>query len=306
MFKSQQIFLIGILGFLGLLYNNCASKVQFSTLTDSTQIAFGAISTATNPPADTSSSTLTFNDLNEPATIAFNDNYPGAGDSDYNDFVVNINVSELYDATGSLSKIIVQYTPKYKLSTLDHKLILAFDGRIRGRSGFLSNLASYSSLPMFEGNANIDFKLVNAKGEVLLKEFNHDKSSDLIVYNSTLAAMNEIQTATITISNLDANQNKYALRGPLTIKRYRSVLNNGQNDIDISDINPGFVDQGGAPVGFFVPINWHPPKNGQSIFPAYPEFRDHARYIMSGQALESEPSLTRKWFDLIGDASLIL
>ena len=308
MFKSQQVFVLGLLTLIGLLYNNCSSKVQFST-TPPLVNAFGATagapgtSVSTPNPVLPSSPVLTFNDLNQPATIAFNDNYPEAGDSDYNDFVVNVNVNETYDSKGNLTKIVIQYTPKYKISGADHKFVLCVDGQIRGRGGVTSNLANFISQSMFDGDAKISFNLVNSKGVELISEENHEKSKDLVIYNSTAQAMADSQVATISITNISGPLNTYEKRGALSIKRYRSVLFNGSYDIDISDIDPAFVDRGNAPVGFFVPVNWIPPGEGKSIFPAYPEFRAHANYLMSGAPLDGEPLNTSHWFKTIGDTT---
>lgn len=302
MFKTQQIFAFGLILSLGFIYNNC-SKVKFDTNAPDVNAAFGTPGSMT--PASPANGTLTFNQMNEPATIAYNDNYPEAGDSDYNDFVVNLDVTETYDGSSQLNQIVIKYTPKYKLSGMDHQFILGFDGNIRGRKNVVSNLSKFVSLPMFEGTANIAYKLVDSAGKVLAQEANHNKATDLVVYPSTSQAMIQVQVATITISHIDGLENTYASRGALSIRRYRSVLFNGGYDIDISDIDPKFIDQGGAPVAFFVPVNFRPPNETQSIFPAYPEFRAHALYLMSGADLALEPALTAQWFTTIGNVSLL-
>ncbi len=302
MLKSQHLMIFSFIVVLSFMYNNCASKMQFATVPVTTETAFGVVPGTTNGE----DAVLTFNELNQPATIAFNDNYPGAGDSDYNDFVVNIGVTETYDSSGALSKIVIQYSPKYKVSGADHKLILGFDGRIRGRGNWSSNLNTFTSMPMFEGNAKIDVDVVNINHESIKHESNHQKNMDLVIFDSTGLAMAEKHSAVITITDFDKAMNKFSERGALSIKRYRTVLFNSGYDIDISDIHPSFVDNGGAPVGFFVPVNWHPPKEGQSIFPAYPDFKAHVAYLMGGMSLDVEPVKSKKWFDTVGDMNLVM
>ena len=212
MLKSQHLMIFSFIVVLSFMYNNCASKMQFATLPVTTETAFGVVPGTTNGE----DAVLTFNELNQPATIAFNDNYPGAGDSDYNDFVVNIGVTETYDSSGALNKIVIQYSPKYKVSGADHKLILGFDGRIRGRGNWSSNLNAFTSMPMFEGNAKINIDVVNVNHESIKHESNHQKNMDLVIFDSTGLAMAEKHSATITITDFDKAMNKFSERGALS------------------------------------------------------------------------------------------
>lgn len=257
---------------------------------------------------------VAFNGTDQQATIAFNDNYPSAGDSDYNDFVTNVKVIENYNNDGSLQSIFIQYTPKVKLSSARLAFILVFDGHVRGRSTTEPpHPNSDVTQAMFDGNANIHYKLIDKTGKIIAEELNHNKATDLVVFPSADTAMNNSLTAQIEITNIEHNlNNTFTSRGGLSIKRYRSLLNNGQYDIDISDINPNpnlcdtKKDSTGniitkAPSGFFVPVNWAPPLEKASIFDAYAGFKAHADYFCLNKGSDNP-----NWFSTITNSSLIL
>jgi hypothetical protein len=249
---------------------------------------------------------LTFNDQNDQATLTFEDLYPAAGDSDYNDFVTNIKVAETYSNLGELTKIVIEYKGKYIAAGLLHKLILVFDGTVRGRDGWVSNQNFYTSAPMFNGPASINYELFN--GETQLKQASVAKNADLVVFENTREAAKGL-VARITVTNIDGKQNLLSTRKNLAmIKRYRTLLyipnSSGYStvktyDIDVSDINPTSYDSKGNPLAFFVPVDWRPPTPETNIALAYPDFHLHADFVKASIAkpelIESDKAKT--WFN---------
>lgn len=256
---------------------------------------------------------LAFNDQDQVASIAFEDTYiPKAGvanaaDHDYNDFVATIKVLEKYNSLEQLTEISIEYTAKKKVSGLDSQLILVFDGQVRGRNGWVSNVSAINSEPMFEGNANIEVKTFNSDRLVSTKTAN--KSTDLIVFSSTAEAINSQARVQVRITGLDGKLNTLSLRKSLSIKRYRSLLHvmasNQGYDVDLSDINPAMYDNMGMPLAFFLPVNWRAPKESQLITVPYPKFKDHSAYLSSGRPLEQEPEDLKNWFHYLARPDLV-
>lgn len=251
---------------------------------------------------------LTFNDQDNQATLAYEDIYPTPLDSDYNDFVTNIKVIETYSSLGELNKIVVEYAAKHIGGGLPHKLVMVFDGIVRGRDGWISNQNSKTSEPMFQGPANIKYELFDGAQNLLGSNPAVPKDQDLIVFESTKIAAENHYLARITITGINGQQNLLSVRHGLSIKRYRSLLyvpdsgkysNVKTYDIDISDINPTAFDQSGRPLAFFVPVNWLAPKEGTSITKAYPDFQAHADYLKNSITNPSlvESDKAKNWFN---------
>jgi hypothetical protein len=253
--------------------------------------------------SETSCPDLTFNDQNNQATLAFED-VPSNSDSDYNDFVTNIKVSETYSSLGELTKIVLEYAAKYKESGLDHKLISVFDGNVRGRDGWVSNQSIFKSEAMFVGDASIKYELYT--NGVLAKTVNNvAKAQDLVVFESTGSAYSTKQVARITITGIDGKQNLLSVRKGLSIKRYRTLLyiheKNNSYDVDIAEINPSAFDNHSKPVAIFVPLDWHIPKEGMNIDAGYPDFQAHADFMKNATANASlvESDKAKNWFNNI-------
>ncbi|MFZ3231684.1 MAG: LruC domain-containing protein [Pseudobdellovibrio sp.] len=257
--------------------------------------------------SETACPPLTFNDQDNQATLAFEDIYPTPLDSDYNDFVTNIKVIETYSNLGELTKIAIEYAAKNIGGGLPHKFISIFDGTVRGRDNWVSNQNLFKSEPMFNGNALIKYELYDGSGALLRSNANVLKDQDLVVFESTSAAVTNLMVAKITITNIDGKQNLLSVRKGLSIKRYRSLLyipDSGtyslikRYDIDISDINAASYDSVGKPLAFFVPINWRCPKSKMDIKNAYPDFSAHADYLKNSIANPSlvESDAAKNWF----------
>lgn len=264
--------------------------------------------------SETSCPALSFNDTDHQATLAYEDVYPDPDDSDYNDFVANIKVLETYNSLEQLTKIEVTYTPKVKLAGFWAQFVLVFDGQVRGRNGFVSNVAGYKSEPMFQGSANIKMETFNSSGNRISIRENISKNQDLIVFEDTTVAVQNKPTAKITIQILDPALNTLSERKGLSIKRYRSVLyvknvygpQATYYDIDLSDINPTMFDKRLMPLAFFVPVNWKAPASGVDIIEPYPLFKKHAEYLYSGQPISQEPAEFKEWFNNLVAPSKVL
>jgi hypothetical protein len=255
---------------------------------------------------ETACPSLTFNDQDNQATLAFEDVYPKPLDSDYDDFVTNFKAVETYSSIGELTKITLEYKAKHKGGGLGAKLITVFDGIVRGRDGWVSNQNIFKSEPMFNGAASIQVDLY--QGSTLLSTSMAQKNSDLIVFDSAADAVSKSMSARITITGIDGKSNLLKDRKGLSIKRYRTLLyvpDSGnyskvkRYDIDMSDVNPSAYDEAGRPLAFFVPVNWHAPKDGTSILKAYPDFQLHADHLRN---LTNDPTLVeiepaKSWFN---------
>lgn len=249
---------------------------------------------------------LAFNDHDQIASISFEDTYvppsgtvPNAADHDYNDYVGTIKVLEKYNSLEQLTKITIEYKPLQKVSGMDSQLVLVFDGKIRGRGNWQSNVSLIQTASMFEGSAKIEMKTYKDNQLVSTKSVN--KNEDLIIFNSTKEALASNSKVVISVTEIQGSQNLLKERKGLSIKRYRTLLHviasNGGYDIDLSDINPAMFDNKGMPLAFFVPINWRAPKEGRLITDPYPTFKEHADYLVSGQPLDQEPERMKKWFN---------
>lgn len=222
-------------------------------------------------------------DVNGVATLAYEDNYSSAGDNDYNDFLVNMKVVETYDSSGGLEKIVIEYSPKSKLSGYDHSLVLDFDGRVLNgpNSNSKENVVqAFKSEEMFLGNAKISYELFNSS-LALQKSSIVTKDKDLVVFSSSKEAMRNVYKARITITEIDKTLNKLSARGGVSLNRYRTILRviDTGYDIDISDINPNLFDGNGMPLAFFVPTDWKAPQEGQHIKNVYPKFLLHVDFM---------------------------
>lgn len=280
----------------------CWQTVGSAQNTDSSQFILrlntitGTITTP--PPSDT------FTENSGVTTLAFED-YRNNVDRDYNDYVVNMEVSEIYK-NDYLDKITIKYTPRDKQSGFYHSLILVFDGKVRGgvNNGPPSGSTVLTSREMFKGNASISYQLTNngsvGPAQSILK------NSNLTIFNNTADSLNNDgsakQTAEITVSGFEkVPENTKNSRGEFDIKNYRTLLRvppqaliNGistsGDDIDLVDINPSMSDNDPSnpfPLAFFVPITWAPPPEGQKINIKYPNFKYHAQYL---NALRTNPN----------------
>jgi hypothetical protein len=249
---------------------------------------------------------LTFNDQDNQATLAYEDIYPTPLDSDYNDFVTNIKVSETYSSLGELTKIVIDYTPKHIGGGLAHKLVTVFDGVVRGRDGWVSNQKLWTSEQMFKGAGTIKYELFT--GGTLTTSATVAKDADLVVFDRTSTAVTSGMAARITVTGIDGKQNLLTDRKGLSIKRYRTLLyvpdagsysTVKRYDIDISDINPSAYDNAGRPLAFFVPVNWKSPLEGISILKGYPDFQGHADYLKNSITMPNlvEDPKYKNWFN---------
>lgn len=276
----------------------CWQTVGSIQNTDSSQFILrlntitGAVTTP--PPSDT----ITEN--SGITTLAFEDSRPLV-DRDYNDYVVNMEVSEIYK-NDYLDKITIKYTPKIRDACFDHHLFLVFNGIVVGGSNNTGPKGSKSvqSAEMFSGNATISS--VVTKNGVAGGSSNTAKSSNLDIFPDGTAQTldsnsNYLQTTEVTITGFEQSAaNTKAVRGDFNIKRYRTYLRvAAQNvvnatcnistladDIDLVDINLNMFDNNASnpyPLAFFVPANWTWPSSGQNIDLKYPNFKYHAQYL---------------------------
>lgn len=285
-----------------LLFQNCGNKAQFSSAIENINSGLPDPGTPNNDCNDPNGCTdHSFTDQSDVVTLAYEDIYPGPGDYDFNDYLLNQRVVETYNSTGGLEKIVIDYLPKKRISGAEHSIVLVFDGQVRG-SNSQPNVKNFVSQEMFEGNAVITYQLVDTAGNILKEEAGVAKNKDLVIFPSTRSTLddkgNPLQAARVTITGLDKSKNNMGVRGRVSIQRYRTLLRLNSYDIDLGDINPNMFDSQNIPLAVFVPTNWEAPAEGQNINTIYSKFKDHAQFLYQSSVtpgiVEDEKSL--KWF----------
>lgn len=260
------------------------------------------VSSVVTSPSDT------FTEYSGTTTLAFEDYRPGV-DRDYNDYVVNMKVSERYK-NDYLEEITIEYTPRYRGACFDHELWLVFDGVVYGgiNNTGASGSRSHVSTEMFAGNATIAYSLTT--NGITGASQNIAKNSNARLFQSTAASLVSNQKAGVKITGFEQiAANTKTVRGDFSIKRYRTFLRVPPqtvtspgcsitapgDDIDIVDIHPNMLDGGPSslspyPLAFFVPDDWQWPGPGVNIDTLYPNFDLHAKYLYDNRNNPNPPA----------------
>jgi LruC domain-containing protein len=232
-------------------------------------------------------------------TLAYEDIYPGPGDYDFNDFLVNMRVTETYsNADNGLESIVIEYYPEKHMTAFTNSFHLVFDGRVRSdhTDAAAQAVTSFVSEPMFAGSANITYELFDrGVSNPVAKQENVPSNQNLTVFANTSQVFEDTssynqqykQWAKITITGFDKSQN---IKKPFSIKRYRSFLRVRQPDpgissyyydVDLSDINCNMYDgtPQRMPLAVYVPSDWAAPQSTERIYDKYPNFPLHANYL---------------------------
>ncbi|MDQ5913279.1 MAG: hypothetical protein QG659_701 [Patescibacteria group bacterium] len=232
-------------------------------------------------------------------TLAYEDIYPGPGDYDFNDFLVNMRVTETYsNADNGLESIVIEYYPEKHMTAFTNSFHLVFDGRVRSdhTDAAAQAVTSFVSEPMFAGSANITYELFDrGVSNPVAKQENVPSNQNLTVFANTSQVFEDTssynqqykQWAKITITGFDKSQN---IKKPFSIKRYRSFLRVRQldpgissyyYDVDLSDINCNMYagTPQRMPLAVYVPSDWAAPQSTERIYDKYPNFPLHANYL---------------------------
>lgn len=238
------------------------------------------------------------------ATVAYEDLFPSPGDADYNDFVVNMRITENYNRNDELISIRMDFVPRARGAGYNHEFITVLDGEVDAPSNI-----SFKSSPVFSGMGYATVRRLGANGLETSRN-TYSGVADLVIFPDTRTALpgapgtfasNSRQdkcltepqvTARVDIMIADPANNRLADRDVVGIPNYRPVLHvkNTKKDIDVVDVNPnvidatgnGGIDSNGYPFGIVVPANWAWPREYQHVQNAYPLFEDYRADLLAG------------------------
>ena len=237
------------------------------------------------------------------ATVAYEDLFPSPGDADYNDFVVNMRITENYNRNDELISIRMDFVPRARGAGYNHEFITVLDGEVDAPSNI-----SFKSSPVFSGMGYATVRRLGANGLEISRD-TYSGGADLVIFPDTRTALpgapgtfasNSLQdkcltepqvTARVDIMIADPANNRLADRDVVGIPNYRPVLHvkNTNKDIDVVDVNPnvisgtdGGIDSRGYPFGIVVPVNWAWPTERTHVQFAYPNFEAYRATLLSG------------------------
>ncbi len=219
-------------------------------------------------------------------TVAFEDNFPSLGDGDYNDFVVNYNLTitpvDLGPDTGTFVALIEgNATARAKVAGYDHEFGLMF------------------RLPNFEGSLFTTLDGVDQiQGQVV-----GDEVRVPLFPSTTDATNNGAQTAQATFSIVATSLTLSLSDFPAApFDPYLYIKNTGY-DVHLIDQPPlpgsrlpdteTYRDGNGFPRVLLVPGNFAPPKEVTSILDAYPRFQD---WVDAAGGLDEDGFPTADWY----------
>lgn len=303
--KSRIISLILILSGVAiftLIFQNC-SNVDFTASTassdsevssvDSSSIDIPTVLPGTTSPDDDNDGPTVI-DLptvnGDYASIAFEDNViaPDAGDRDYNDMVFNFKVSETYNSLHQLEHVDIEIRIREKISGNNHRLFLYLSGNTQGD---FSNITKVSQ-PAFLGLS--DVTLTEPNGDVTVFE----SIDSILIVPKTKDAIGDIYKVSIQVLAPELNAVD-TVPSFIDFRKYRFILQNHGQDmgIDISEINSTdeMLAADGYPLGFMIPTDWDPPREGQLIDNKYSDFSFYRNWLNGDQSMApSQRAL--EWF----------
>ena len=250
------------------------------------------------------------------ATVAYEDLFPNPGDADYNDFVVNMRITENYNRNDELISIRMDFVPRARGAGYNHEFITVLDGVVDAPSKI-----SFESSPVFSGMGYATVRRLGANGLEISRD-TYTGGADLVIFPDTRTALpgapgtfasNSFQdkcltepqvTARVDIMIADPANNRLADRDVVGIPNYRPVLHvkDTNKDIDVVDVNPnvisnnaGGIDANGYPFGIVVPVNWAWPTERTHVQDAYPNFEDYRATLLS--RTPSTDPLVASWYN---------
>ncbi len=248
--------------------------------------------------------------LDNIASVAYEDLFPKAGDADYNDFITNFKITEVVNAAGQVSKIVIDFVPRATGAGYDHRLLLSLDGIKDQPSNITSKTAA-----LFNGSANISLIHYDKGGRIVSEKKNLPKDKDVEIFSSTHAVFNvtkgsinvrpdvaqvqPVVTARVAIELKNPELNAVGSRKEVDLSRFRLILavKNTNKDIDLINVSKQ-IDANGFPFGFVIPTNWKWPAEKVHIDTVYPYFPQYRKYLL--QTLTNPnataPAHVRKWY----------
>ena len=233
------------------------------------------------------------------AAVAFEDNFPKAGDADFNDFLTNFRMTEKVNSQNQITEIILDFYPRAVGASYDHSFMVVLNGEKDQPSNIM-----LKTVPMFNGGADVTLTHIATDGTVLDTKPNIDPNHDVVIFPSTHALFQAkvtktvvntfatksytpaLQMARLQIKLKDPKSNPLGDRTTADGSKLRMVLHvkDTNQDIDTIDADPVNLDSNGYPFGFIIPSNWRWPTEGTSIMSVYPNFALYQIFLLERAA----------------------
>jgi len=225
-------------------------------------------------------------------TVAFEDNYPGVGDGDYNDFLSTLALVEFTNADGSLAAVGGMATARAKIAGYNHEFGLVLDlvaepeETLSGAPpmlvvGTLDETAAPLDVDIVDlpaPSSGAPGSRVSFRPRIRLFESTREAVGPGPAYDGTTAFF-------LLILN---GEDGYQPAAADPYDPYLYIHNTGY-DVHLAgkpplegsgnpslppDFPDEFVDRDGFPRALLVPTTWSPPKELRDIREAYPDFID--------------------------------
>lgn len=248
------------------------------------------------------------------ATAAFEDVRLEQADMDFNDFVYNFSIQEIF-LNGSLVEIRMEFIPRARGAGFEHSLMMILDGVIDNSNNDLE------TPELFAGDADVILRRY-AFDEVV-EQVNYEKSENIDIFPSTSETFGysagggvfvnvlpedpyeePVMRAELVIELSEPELNPLEDRSEIDLSRYRMVLDvhDTNMDVDLAEVayadgppNGGFEEE--PAYGMIVPTDWAWPVETENIEDGYPYFAEYLDYLLAGDLDEIEDEEIKYWFD---------
>jgi hypothetical protein len=237
-------------------------------------------------------------------TVAFEDNFPGVGDGDYNDFVATLALAEFRSGEDTVAAVGGIATARVKVSGYDHEFGLTLDLLARNTDPdvvdpplLVSGVLDSHGYPLEENESSIPMasSLNDGTGyyRVRIPFFQSTRGafgSEYPLGEGLFPDANPGHVGWFLLILDESGGYNLPLTAPYDPYLYihntgYDVHLVGRTSLDGSS-NPagsdGFVDGQGFPRGLLLPVEWSPPKELNDIRNAYPRFSAWMAELSSG------------------------
>ncbi len=284
--------------------------------------------------------TVTYPSIGSVAAVAWEDLYGnGSPDSDYNDFLMEFQVTEKVDSSNQITDIYLDFYPRAVGAGYDHSVVLALTGEVTTPA--INNATLPRTAPLFHGAANIDITYYDGGGNVLSKQASAPyNNQDVMVFSSTHGAFGLSAGSSITNTAIPTNyiwgsgtpsnyiaatqnarihlalnnpaDNPVPSTGQIDLSTLRMVLHvkDTNENVDIINVDPNnFAASNGFPWGFIIPTDWQWMQESVNISRGYPNFAAYANFLQGKNPSCATTDKCINWFnypatDLAAQATL--
>lgn len=214
-------------------------------------------------------------------SVAYEDLYPNAGDADYNDLVVDMNIKEFY-LEDQITRIEVIARPKARGTGLDHNFLLHLP--VEGKASV--SIKRYMNKSKLDANEPYEVvEMNNQSGDLSITVFPNTKKvlppPPSSIFTNTLAGTKLIESRVAKVV-IEFEDNAKVLMPP----PYDPVLHviKGNREIHVLELT-NLVDADGDgkkdywmkngkihPFGIIIPTDWAWPLEKVNILTVYPDF----------------------------------